>query len=128
MRLYLILGVSAAIIATAILMFFSVGFDNMPLMIVTFIIMLISIGALMMTLRQVRDVKDGLPMEDERSKKVMQKAMSTSFLLMIYLLLAVGFVTDRVDIEPRHVSSIGILGGAVFFFVSWFYYNWRGTF
>jgi len=72
-----------------------------------------------------RDLKKGFPLQDERSKRVMQKAMSMSFLVSLYLLLAVGFLSDDV-IKFRDVSqatSIAVGGMAILFAVFWIYYN-----
>ncbi len=75
------------------------------------------------------DIGAGIPIKDERSKRVMEKAAASSFLFMIYFLLSLGVYDymDGIEIIPRHTSAAGILGGAAFLFIMWGYYNWRGV-
>lgn len=75
--------------------------------------------------RGSRDLKEGYPLQDERSQRVMQKAMSRAFLLSLYLLLAIGWLSDGV-IKFRDVSQatgVAIGGMAILFAVFWAYYN-----
>lgn len=71
------------------------------------------------------DVKAGYPIEDERSKKVMNNAAAKSYLASIYWLLALGWLSDGV-INFRDISQamgMGILGMAVIFGLFYVYYN-----
>jgi len=73
-------------------------------------------------------MKKGFPLQDERSKRVMQKAMSMAFLVSLYLLLAIGFLSDDI-IKFRDVSqatSAAVGGMAILFAVFWVYYNRKG--
>jgi len=75
------------------------------------------------------DLKNGLPIQDERSKKVMQKAMSMAFLVSLYMLLAIGFLSDDL-IKFRDVSQatgIAVGGMALLFLFFWIYYNKKGV-
>ena len=72
-----------------------------------------------------RDMRDGYPLQDERSKRVMEKASSKAFYVSLYLLLVVGFLSDDI-IKFRDVSqatSIAIGGMAILFAAFWTYYN-----
>ncbi|MFH1290461.1 MAG: DUF2178 domain-containing protein [Nanoarchaeota archaeon] len=85
----------------------------------------ILIFALFVYRRGNRDLKEGYPLKDERSKRVIEKATSMAFLVSIYLLLAVGFLSDDL-IKFRDVSqatSLAIAGMAVLFAIFWAYYN-----
>jgi len=71
------------------------------------------------------DVKKGFPLRDERSKKVIEKASSMAFYVSLYLLLAIGFLSDDI-IKFRDVSqatSLAVAGMAILFGVFWAYYN-----
>jgi len=84
--------------------------------------------AIIVYTRGKRDLKEGYPLQDERSKRVMQKAMSMSFLVSLYLLLAIGFLSDDL-IKFRDVSqaiSVAVGGMAILFAVFWAYYNRKG--
>ncbi|MBU0466726.1 MAG: hypothetical protein KJ718_03275 [Nanoarchaeota archaeon] len=72
-----------------------------------------------------RDLKEGYPLRNERSQKVMQKSMSMAFLVSLYLLLAIGFLSEDI-IHFRDVSqatSAAVGGMAILFAIFWVYYN-----
>jgi hypothetical protein len=58
---------------------------------------------------------------------IIEKAAGNSFIVMIYLLLAIGWYSDNsnIDLLPTDVTGIGILGGSVSFAVFWVYFNSR---
>ena len=75
-----------------------------------------------------RDLKQGYPLKDERSRRVMEKAASLAFYVSLYLLLAIGFLSDDI-IKFRDVSqATGITVGfmALLFAIFWVYYNKKG--
>ena len=76
----------------------------------------------------IRDMKKGFPLRDERSKRVLEKASSTAFYVSLYLLLAVGFLSDGIikfrDVSQATGLAIGIM--AILFAVFWAYYNRKG--
>jgi hypothetical protein len=85
----------------------------------------IFIFALIVFTRGNKDLKNGYPIQDERSKRVLEKASSKSFYISLYLLLLIGFLSDDF-IKFRDVSqvtsvSVGIMG--LLFLISWIYYN-----
>jgi uncharacterized membrane protein len=72
-----------------------------------------------------RDISQGYPLHDERSRRVIEKATSKAFLVSLYLLLAIGFLSDDM-IRFRDVSqatSVAVGGMAVLFLIFWIYYN-----
>jgi len=77
------------------------------------------------TKRQLSSVKNGLPVEDERSKKVMNTAFAKAYLISIWYLLILSWASDSL-IQFRDVSQalgMGILGMATIFGLCWVYYN-----
>jgi len=84
------------------------------------IAIIILIFAIFVFTRGNRDLKNGFPLKDERSIRVLEKASSKAFYVSIYLLLAVGFLSEGV-IKFRDVSqatSIAVAGMAVLFGVN----------
>ncbi len=81
--------------------------------------------ALFVFVRGNRDLKEGYPLKDERSRRVIEKASFTSFYVSLYLLLAMGYFSD--DLIPfRDVSqatSVAVGGMALLFLIFWLYYN-----
>lgn len=81
--------------------------------------------AIFVYMRGNRDLKDGFPLKDERSRRVIEKASSTAFYISLYLLLAIGFFSDDF-MKFRDVSqatSVAVGGMAILFLISWAYYN-----
>jgi uncharacterized membrane protein len=101
-------------------------FYIIPLILVVFMVFFIA--------RRYRDIKNGMPLEDERSKQVITKAAATSFQVTLYWLLAISifepffakilFSTQKLDASQTVGGAIA--GMAVFFFIFWFYYDKKG--
>lgn len=120
----------AVIVTVAIFAMVARIFENFMVAVVTMIVVGVAVIVMAIAIRGfLRDIRAGMPLKDERSKRIIEKASSTSFIFMIYLLLALGWYSDYVDYEivPRHISSAGILGGVVLFFIMWAYYSRNGV-
>jgi len=130
-RVGVMMGLSMTVIASALVMaIFGGVLDNLILAVVIILIVGISVIFLIYAAKaMMRDINKGIPFRDERSKKVVEKAAGNSFIVMIYLLLAIGWYSDNSNIEllPTDVTGIGILGGSVSFAVFWVYFNSRAS-
>jgi uncharacterized membrane protein len=75
--------------------------------------------------RRYKDASEGLPFEDERSRKVLEKSSSASFYVTLYLLLAIGILSENTisfrDVSQATGVAVGLMG--LLFFVFWIYYN-----
>lgn len=128
-RLIFILILSLAVIITAsiysINSFVSGEISGGVLGIIIAIIIIVF--AIIMLKRRNRDLKNGLPLQDERSKRVIEKATSTAFLVSLYVLLGIGFLSDDIikfrDISQATSVIVGIM--ALLFLIFWAYYNRR---
>ena len=64
---------------------------------------------------------------DERSKRVMEKASSKSFYVTLYVLLAIGMLSDGVihfrDVNQVTSTAVGLM--ALLWFGFWIYFNQR---
>ncbi|MBU0527772.1 DUF2178 domain-containing protein [Candidatus Micrarchaeota archaeon] len=86
---------------------------------------IILVFAIFTFIRGNRDLKKGFPLQDERSKRVMEKAATKAFYASLYLLLILGFLSDEL-IQFRDVSqatSVAVGGMAILWVVFWVYYN-----
>lgn len=136
-RLTLIAIVTIAVLATVALYSFTVISKEkvntgsiismaIPLVIIVFMAFFI--------LRRYRDVKQGMPLEDERSRKVVTLAAAKSFYVSLYWLLAISwfeefFANKLFGVEHLDVGQAvggGIIGMAILFFAFWIYYNKKG--
>lgn len=86
-------------------------------------LLLIIFGVLV--IRRYKDAAKGLPFEDERSRRVMEKAAATTFYITIYVLLAIGIFSEDLihfrDVSQATGAAIGIM--ALLWFSFWVYYN-----
>lgn len=84
-------------------------------------------------LRRYRDIKEGMPLEDERSKKVIMQAAAKSFYFSLYWLLAISWFESffakmfgSQQLTASQTTGGGIAGMAIFFIASWIYYDRKG--
>lgn len=84
-------------------------------------------------LRRYKSIKQGEPLEDERSKKVINQAAAKSFYISMYWLLFIGWLEEPLakifQVEKLDASQTiggGIAGMAIIFLISWVYYERRG--
>lgn len=96
-----------------------------PLIIIVFMIFFI--------IRRYKDVKAGMPLEDERSKKVVTMAAAKSFYVSLYWLLAISWFDSLFakmfgaeQLTASQTTGGGIAGMALLFFGFWFYYDRKG--
>lgn len=86
----------------------------------------ILVFAIFVYIRGNKDLREGFPLKDERSERVVEKASSKAFYVSLYLLLAVGFLSSEGMINFRDVSqAIGLsMGGmALLFAIFLAFYN-----
>ncbi|MCU0798183.1 MAG: DUF2178 domain-containing protein [Candidatus Thermoplasmatota archaeon] len=117
--------VLAVIIASSFIVYAitsgNIGYSLVLLVIATVLLVVFGLFAI----RRYRDAEKGLPFEDERSRKVMEKATSRSFFVSLYTLLFIGWLSEDI-VHFRDVSqatSAVILVLAISFFICWVYYN-----
>jgi uncharacterized membrane protein len=75
--------------------------------------------------RRYKDASLGLPYEDERSRRVMEKAAAKGFYVTLYVLLFIGMFSDDLlkfrDVSQATSAAVGIM--ALLWFGFWIYYN-----
>lgn len=99
-----------------------------------FILLIIVLFMAFFIIRRYHDIKEGIPLEDERSMKVITQAAAKSFYLSLYWLLAIswfeGFFAEKLfgteQLDASQTVGGGIAGMAIFFFIFWFYYDRKG--
>lgn len=76
--------------------------------------------------KRVASLSRGEPIEDELSKKIMQKTSSISYYVSLYWWLFVMYISDSAGMETHTVIGLGILGMAIIFVLSWGLISFRG--
>jgi len=120
--------VAAVILVTTGFWFFTSrsAFKHADLVMYGVIIVVVGF-ALFVGYKRLTSVKKGEPVEDELSKKVLQKTAALSYYISLYLWLAVMYVSDKRDYETHVLLAAGILGMAVVYAICWLVYNFRGV-
>jgi peptidoglycan/LPS O-acetylase OafA/YrhL len=91
------------------------------------IIVVLVAFALIIGIRRLKSERRGEPAEDELSKKIMQRAASTAFYISLYWWLVLSYLSDDWQMETGSVIGRGILGMALIFVLSWFFYKMKGV-
>jgi len=127
-RAIILFAVVALIIfgTTLWLMSLETAIKAVDLLNIVVIIMVVGF-ALFFGYKRLTSAKRGEPVEDELSKKVMQRTAALSYYISIYLWLALGYFSDRFKMEIHTVIGIGIIGMAVSFAICWVIINFRGV-
>jgi hypothetical protein len=77
-------------------------------------------------LRMRESIKKGLPLDDERSRNVIQKAASTSYYVTLYIVLfASWFIEEYPSIRPSLVTNLTVAAMAAVFGISYLIINRR---
>ncbi len=126
-RLIAIMIVSLFVIATGILWVITSSMDGdfTGAVLGAIIAITILVFAIFVFVRGNRDLREGYPIKDERSRRVIEKASSTAFYVSLYLFLAIGYFSHGL-IRFRDVSQaagVGVGGMALLFLIFWLYYN-----
>ncbi len=118
--------VAGMVLLTTGFWFFSSG-EKSPAELVQFgVIGLIVAFGLFVAFRRLSSAKRGEPQEDERSKNVMLKTAALSYYISLYWWIFILFIKDRIAYETEVLLGSGILGMAVAFAASWFYFQFKG--
>jgi peptidoglycan/LPS O-acetylase OafA/YrhL len=91
------------------------------------IIVVLVAFALIIGIRRLKSERRGEPAEDELSKKIMQRAASTAFYVSLYWWLIMSYLSENWEMETGSVIGRGILGMALIFVLSWFFYKMKGV-
>ena len=104
------------------------GTETAELVYVIMLAVLIGLGILLSKKRS-RELRSGLPLEDEMSKMQLRKAGSITFFISLIIWLAMLFINvhDIMNIEVRFLFAYGLIAICFVFLVSWTIINFGGT-
>jgi len=135
-RLGLVVVILAAVVATLALYAMGAmkdGFDMGAVLLLAIALIIILIFVLLVR-RMSRDIKEGMPMHDEMSKRVVEKAGYTTYLISIYILLGIGIFEETISkaigqepLEVHTATGMAILLMALVFALSWAYHSKKGV-
>ena len=90
------------------------------------VILLLVVFALFVGYKRLTSERRGEPVEDELSKKVLQKTAVLSYYISLYLWVLILIIKDRIAMDTEVLIGTGILGMAVTFALCWVILNFRG--
>jgi len=126
-RTLVIFMVAFLVLATTAIWFFTSTSEFKPVDLLQFGVILVLVGyGLFFGYKRLTSVKRGEPVEDELSKKVVQKAAALSYFISLYLWVFMIWLKDRVSLDTEELLGSGILAMAVIFGISWVVINFRG--
>ncbi|UGS21968.1 hypothetical protein [Flavobacterium cyclinae] len=126
-RSLIVFIVTGLVLMTTGLWFF-ISFENfnkMDLLHIGLITLIVGF-AVFVGLKRLRSEKLGEPIEDELSKKILQKTAAISYYISLYIWVFLIFLKDRVEFETEELLGTGILAMAVTFVIAWLILNFNG--
>jgi len=135
LRLFIMAVITITLLYVIFLFFFSWPVEDLNIWeIITIVIPLILVVFMVFFIvRRYRDIRAGMPLEDERSKKVITKTAAMSFYTTLYWLLFISWLKGPIAktlgleyLDAGQTTAVAILGMTVFFFGFWLYYNRKG--
>ena len=131
-KLGIVLGAGIVVAVLATLMFYILNAGNIELSEIfpIFIVIILVISAFYILWDRIKNVKKGLPAQDERLKLTSYKAGNYGFIAAIWGAVFVPLVIDILfDYElPGHlVTAVVVLCGGLVFMISYMYLAWKGN-
>jgi len=84
--------------------------------------------AIFFGIKRFKSEKRKEPVEDEMSKKIVQKTAAISYYFSLYLWVFIIFIKDRISIkmDTEEWIGTGILGMSIFFAITWVFFYFKG--
>ncbi len=93
-----------------------------PLILVVFITLFL--------IKNYREINKGMPLEDQRSKRIIEIAATKTFYFSLFWLIMIGWFQkyfakffNAKNLTSNQAIGIGISGIAIVFFIFWFYFE-----
>lgn len=127
-RSLIVFIITGLVLISSGLWFFTSFKSFNPMDLLHFGVIILVIGfAVFVGLKRLRSEKRGEPVEDELSKKVLQRTAAISFYISLYIWVFLIFIKDRITFDTEELLGTGILAMAVTFAVTWLILNFRGV-
>ena len=124
---YLALIISGLVLVTTIIWLFNTKNPISVLEIGQYSVILVLVGfGAYVGISRLKSEKRREPVEDELSRKILQKASSTAYYISLYMWLGFMTFSDKIIWESHTLIGAGILSMAILFCVSWIFYKING--
>ena len=82
--------------------------------------------AIFFGIKRIKSERRKEPVEDEMSKKILQKTAALSFYISLYMWVFIIFIKDRIEMDTEEWIGTGVLGMAITFAVTWIFFYFKG--
>ena len=128
MKLVIGVIVGAAVVVTAAMWFLLAGKESLGDMLIPTVAVILAITSMKFVWDRAKSIKEGLPAEDELSKRAMHKAGYYAFLVGIWTSVGMMFLGSLLEeefsvlLEPHHYAAAAVLiPGLVFILLALFF-------
>jgi hypothetical protein len=90
------------------------------------IVIILVVFAVFLGFRRIKSLKDGLPPEDELSKKIMKNAAARAYYFSLYWWILLMYLSSEGKIETESLIGLGILGMAVLLLIHYLIIKFTG--
>ncbi|MFC1550726.1 hypothetical protein ACFL46_05475 [Candidatus Neomarinimicrobiota bacterium] len=91
------------------------------------VVIILFLVGIFVSIRRMKREKQGLPEDDEMSRKILQKSAAQSFFLSLLLWLVIMYIQNQSNIFEIYLMGYGILGMVIIFVLSWLRINFKGV-
>ena len=82
--------------------------------------------AIFFGIKRLKSERRKEPVEDEMSKKIIQKTAALSYYISLYMWVFIIFIKDRIEMDTEEWIGTGVLGMAITFAVTWIFFYFKG--
>jgi hypothetical protein len=122
-------GIIAMVLVTLYVFIFGGGSIEIEELFSIIIALILVVSAIYILWDRMKNIRRGLPAQDERLKLINYKACSYGFIASIWSAVGApllsGILFDY-ELEGHYVTAIVVLCGGVAFFISYLYLAWKG--
>jgi len=122
-------GIIAMVLVTLYVFIFGGGSIEIEQLFSIIIALILVVSAIYILWDRMKNIRRGLPAQDERLKLINYKACSYGFIASIWSAVGApllsGILFDY-ELEGHYVTAIVVLCGGVAFFISYLYLAWKG--
>ena len=82
--------------------------------------------AIFFGIKRIKSERRKEPVEDEMSKKIIQKTAALSYYISLYMWVFIIFIKDRIEMDTEEWIGTGVLGMAITFALTWIFFYFKG--
>ena len=130
-KLEIVFGIGIAALVLATLFFYALNAGNIELTEIAsiFIVIILVASSLYIIWDRIKNMRKGLPAQDERLKITNYKACSYGFIASIWSAVGAPLISGILfdyELEGHYVTAVVVLCGGLAFFISYLYLAWKG--